>query len=154
MSTLQGARLYHDGQLEGFRTHLPIQLGRGPDEPSDRDLRTFYRRLLRATAEARAGCGDWRLCDCTSCPEDPHTPSSSRGAGRTRGRGIWSVVNLSPADAEGRVRLPWRDLAGRTWSLADRLSEDRFTCSGDELAPEGLRVTLAGWGSRFLALET
>ena len=64
------------------------------------------------------------------------------------------VVNLTPADAEGRVRLPWRDLAGRTWGLADRLSEDRFTCSGDELAAEGLRVTLPGWGSRFLALGT
>ncbi|MGO9904387.1 MAG: hypothetical protein ACLPY3_01500 [Solirubrobacteraceae bacterium] len=64
------------------------------------------------------------------------------------------MVNLSPADAEGRVRLPWRDLAGRTWGLADQLSEDRFTCSGDELACDGLRVTLEGWGSRFLALET
>ena len=64
------------------------------------------------------------------------------------------VVNLSPADTEGRVRLPWRDLAGRTWSLADRLREDRFTRSGDELARDGYRVTLDGWGSRFLALET
>ncbi len=64
------------------------------------------------------------------------------------------MVNLSPADAEGRVRLPWRDLSGRTWSLADQVSEDRFICSGDELARAGYRVTLAGWGSRFLALET
>jgi glycosidase len=152
MSTLQGARLYHDGQLEGFRTHLPIQLGRGPHEPSDRDLRTFYRRLLRATAEARAGCGDWRLCDCTGCPEDPHHQLVAWCWSNPRARYL-VVVNLSPADAEGRVRLPWRDLPGRTWGLADRLSEDRFTCSGDELAREGLRVTLAGWGSRFLALE-
>jgi glycosidase len=153
MSTLQGARLYHDGQLEGFRTHLPIQLGRGPHEPSDHDLRTFYRRLLRATAEARAGCGDWRLCDCTGCPEDPHPQFVAWCWSNPRARYL-VVVNLSPADAEGRVRLPWRDLPGRTWGLADRLSEDRFTCSGDELARKGLRVTLAGWGSRFLALET
>ena len=33
MSTLQGARLYHHGQLQGARTHVPIQFGRGPDEP-------------------------------------------------------------------------------------------------------------------------
>ena len=152
MSTLPGARLYHDGQLEGFPTQLPIKLGRGPDEPSDRDLRTFYRRLLRATAEARAGCGDWRLCDCTSCPEDPHPQLVAWCWSNPQARYL-VVVNLSTADAEGRVRLPWRDLAGRTWGLADRLSEDRFTCSGDELAREGLRVTLADWGSRFLALE-
>ena len=153
MSTLQGARLYHDGQLEGFRTHLPIQLGRGPDEPSDRDLRTFYRRLLRTTAGLRSGCGDWRLCDCTTYSEDPHPQLVAWCWSNPRARHL-VVVNLSPADAEGRVRLPWRDLAGRTWGLADRLSEDRFICSGDELARDGLWVTLDGWGSRFLALET
>ncbi|MGB8879248.1 MAG: hypothetical protein WCD11_23245, partial [Solirubrobacteraceae bacterium] len=64
------------------------------------------------------------------------------------------VVNPSPADAEGRVRLPWRDLTGRTWGLADQLSEDRFTSPGDELARDGLHITLTGWGSQFLALET
>ena len=153
MSTLQGARLYHDGQLEGFRTHLPIQLGRGLNEPSDPDLRGFYRRLLRATAEARPGCGDWRLCDCTTCSEDPHPQLVAWCWSNPQARHL-TVVNLSPADAEGRVRLPWRDLAGRTWGLADQLSEDRFTSPGDELARDGLRVTLAGWGSRFLALET
>jgi hypothetical protein len=44
------------------------------------------------------------------------------------------IVNLSPADADGLLRLPWRNLAGRTWGLADQLTEERFTCSGDELA--------------------
>ena len=36
ISTLQGARLYHDGQLEGLRTRIPVFLDRGPDEPSRR----------------------------------------------------------------------------------------------------------------------
>ena len=153
MSTLQGARLYHDGQLEGFRTHLPIQLGRQPNEAPDRDLRIFYGRLLDAAAGARAGREDWRLCDCTGCSENPHPQLVAWCWSNPQARHL-VVVNLSPADAEGRVRLPWRDLAGRTWSLADQLSEDRFTRSGDELAREGYRVTLDGWGSRFLALET
>ncbi len=52
MSTLQGARLYHDGQLEGRRTRIPVFLGRGPDEPADADLRAFYERLLRAVADS------------------------------------------------------------------------------------------------------
>ena len=153
MSTLPGARLYHDGQLEGFRTHLPIQLGRGPDEPPDHDLGRFYRRLLRAAAGARARCRDWRLCDCTGCSEDPHPQLVAWCWSNPQARYL-VVVNFSPADAEGRVRLPWRDLAGRTWDFAEQLREERFTCSGDELAGEGLPVTLDGWGSRFLASET
>ena len=64
------------------------------------------------------------------------------------------AVNLSLARATGRVRLPWGDLAGRSWSLADKLSEDRFERSGDELAREGLYVALDAWGSHFLVLES
>ena len=60
MSTLQGARLYHDGQFDGFRTHIPVFLARGPDEPPDAELRAFYERLLRAVAESGLRRGDWR----------------------------------------------------------------------------------------------
>ena len=153
ISTLQGARLYHHGQLQGAQTHLPIQLGRGPEEPPDHDLRTFYRRLLRAAAGARAQSSDWRLCDCTGCSKGPHPQLIAWGWSNSQARYL-VVVNLSPADADGRARLPWRDLAGRTWSFADQLSQERFKCSGDELANEGLRVTLDGWGYQFLAIET
>jgi glycosidase len=153
MSTLPGARLYHDGQLEGFRTHLPIQLGRGPDEPPDRDLRAFYTRLLHAVTEARPGQGDWRLCDCASASDDSHGELLAWCWSSPDGRHL-VVVNLSPARATGRVRLPWSDLGGRNWSLADRLSRDRFTCSGADLAREGFCVALDAWGSRFLALES
>ena len=50
MSTLEGARLYHDGQFEGRRVHVPVFLGRAPDEPVDADLE----RVLPA-AGARGG---------------------------------------------------------------------------------------------------
>ena len=156
MSTLQGARVYHDGQLEGLRTRLPVQLGRGPDEPPDSDLRAFYGRLLRGVADAQLRSGDWRLCECARCSDDDDDSHRQLVAW------CWSssdarhlvVVNLSPARAKGRVRLPWGDLAGRTWNLADRLSGDRFERSGDELAGEGLYVALEAWGAHFLVVES
>ena len=52
MSTLQGARLYHDGQLDGRRTRIPVFLGRGPG----RAARRRPARVLRAAA-ARGGRG-------------------------------------------------------------------------------------------------
>ena len=70
MSTLQGARLYHDGQLEGRRTRIPVFLDRGPDEPVDGDLRAFYERLLRPSPTSGLRDGDWRLCDCTGWPDN------------------------------------------------------------------------------------
>ena len=62
------------------------------------------------------------------------------------------VVNLSDAPAQARVRLPWDDVAGRTWQLTDRLDGERFERAGDELAAEGLYVALDAWASNFLAL--
>ena len=50
------------------------------------------------------------------------------------------------------MRLPWDDLAGRTWQLTDRLDGERFERAGDELAAEGLYVALDAWASHFLAL--
>jgi hypothetical protein len=152
MSTLQGARLYHDGQLEGARTHLPIQLGRGPDERKDGDLRAFYARLLRAVAEAQIGFGDWRLCECTSSADDSYRQLVAWCWSRSPARHL-VVVNLSHARGEGCVRLPWPDLGGRTWTLVDRLSEDRFERPGDALDREGFCVGLEGWESRFLVFE-
>jgi hypothetical protein len=61
------------------------------------------------------------------------------------------VVNLGDAPAQGRVQLPWDDLAGQAWELADRLGGQRFDRGGDELARDGLFVDLAGWASHFLA---
>jgi hypothetical protein len=154
MSTLQGARLYHDGQLQGFRTRLPVQLGRGTDESPDRDLCAFYGRLLSAVADARLQSGDWRLCECVSWSDadDSHHQLVAWCWSNSDARHL-VVVNLSAAQANGRVRLPWGDVAGRTWRLVDRLSGHYFDRSGDELLSEGYRVALEAWGSQFLALE-
>ena len=68
MSTLPGARLYHDGQLDGRpRRSIPVFLGRAPEEPPDAELRAFYsgccprrgaeRRVAAVQTENRARVG-------------------------------------------------------------------------------------------------
>jgi hypothetical protein len=151
MSTLQGARLYHDGQLEGRRTHIPVFLGRGPDEPGDRDLRAFYGRLLRAVAESGLRTGEWRLCECSGWPDNDSYRGLVAWCWSNPGSRHLVVVNLSGAPATARVHLPWTDLAGRSWMLEDRLGEQRFERAGDELAAQGLYVALDPWASHFLA---
>jgi hypothetical protein len=152
MSTVPGARLYHDGQLEGRRTRIPVFLGRGPDEPPDGDLRSFYGRLLRAVEDADLRDGDWHLCACEGWPDnDSHLRLVSWCWSGPDSRHL-VVVNLSDAAAQARVRLPWDDVAGRSWTLTDRLDGERFERAGDEIAATGLYVALDAWESNFLAL--
>jgi hypothetical protein len=132
MSTVPGAQLYHDGQFEGRRTHIPVFLARGPVEPPDDDLRAFYARMLSAAGDVTG----WRLEDVTGWPDDDSC----------RNLVAWSwprhlvVVNLSDAPAQGAVEIPPGE-----WTLTDLLSGARFERSGGELY-----VALDPWGSHFL----
>jgi hypothetical protein len=151
MSTLQGARLYHDGQLDGLRTHIPVFLDRGPEEAGDPDLRVFYERLIRGVADADLRHGSWQLCDCSGWPDNPSWQQLIAWCWASDGARHLVAVNYSDAPAEGRVRLPWSDLAGRDWQLTDRLSATQFTRGGDEIASQGLYVALDPWAAHFLS---
>jgi hypothetical protein len=153
MSTLQGARLYHDGQFEGRRVHVPVFLGRGPDEPVDADLHAFYERLVRGVAESGLRDGEWTLCDCRGWPDNDSYERLVSWCWSTPAARHLVVVNLSDAPAQARVRVPWDDVAGRSWQLEDRLGEQSFERDGDGLAADGLYVALEPWAFYFLAFS-
>ncbi len=151
MSTLRRARLYHDGQLEGRRTHVPVFLGRAPDEPVDTELRAFYERLLHAVAVSGLREGDWSLCECSGWPDNDSHRQLVAWCWSTPVARHLVAVNLAPAPAQARVHPPWADLGGRRWELADRLSGQCFEHDGDEVAGDGLYVALDPWAAHFLA---
>ena len=64
------------------------------------------------------------------------------------------MVHLGDGAAQGRVHVPWDDLAGRDWVLTDRLDGRRFERGGDELADEGLYVDLGPWVAHVLHVES
>ena len=152
-STLEGARLFHDGQLEGLRTHIPVFLDRGPDEPVDPALREFYGRLLRAVADSGLRTGEWSLCDTTGWPDNASHEQLLSWCWRADDARRLVVVNYADAPAQARVRLPWDDLANRTWSVQDTLGGDSFDRDGNELVADGLYVGLDPWQSYLLAFS-
>ena len=56
------------------------------------------------------------------------------------------VVNLSDKPSQGRVRMPWGELKGRTWFLTDVLNDGDYERSGDEMVEPGLFVDLKPYG--------
>jgi len=140
------------GQLDGFRTRIPVFLGRGPDEQPDEDLRSFYGRLLRAVADSGLRGGDWRLCECTGWPDNDAYRRLVAWCWSSGGSRNLVAVNLSDAPAQAMVHLPWDDLGGRSWELTDRIDRRRFERLGDQMAAEGLYVGLDPWAFHLLAL--
>ncbi len=152
-ASLPGARLFHDGQFEGFRVRLPVQLGRRPPEPIDGDLRAFYRTLLAEISKPLFKAGDWQLCPHEGWPDNPTWQHIVAWCWRHADERRLIAVNLSAEAAQAHVRLPWDDLGGAQWKLSDCFSGDTFLREGETITAEGLYVGLGGYGLHFLRFE-
>ena len=60
------------------------------------------------------------------------------------------MLNLSDRQSQGRVLLPWEDMAGRSWRLIDILSGELYERAGHEMLDPGLYVDLYAWNFHFL----
>ena len=141
--TQTGARLVHEGQMEGRRVHLPVFLARRPEEQVDEDLSAFYRRLLAAVGDDVFRDGTWRLAETRGWPGDERWRNLAAWTWEGSSRRV-VVVNLSGELSAGLVSVPWDDVRGREWRLVDTINETEFTRSGDDLR-DGLYVELDPW---------
>jgi hypothetical protein len=147
-----GARLVHEGQLEGRTVHVPVFLARRPEEEPDADLRAFYERLLAELADPIFRRGTWQL----------GTRRGWEGNDSWQNLVCWGwcddeprklvVVNLGDTPASGHVSLPWDALRGRSWRLADVSSAEVYERSGDDLR-DGLYVALDPWAWHLFDLS-
>lgn len=143
-----GLRFFHQGQREGRRVRIPIHLGRGPAETPDAALAAFYDALLDCLKEPVMRDGHWQLLDAD--PAWAGNPSHDAlivfawsGPGDRR---RLVAVNYADHPSQAFVRLPWNDLAGRSWQLRDRLGPALYERDGSDLAAHGLYLDLPAWG--------
>ncbi|MHA2326024.1 MAG: alpha-amylase family glycosyl hydrolase, partial [Promethearchaeota archaeon] len=61
--TLPGARLVHEGQMEGYKSKLPVQLGRRQFEEHNDELLTFYRKILEKVSGKNYENAKWDLSE-------------------------------------------------------------------------------------------
>src|SRR5262249_5081972 len=118
-TTLPGARLFHDGQMEGRRVRLPVYLSRRPDAPVDQDLRAFYGKLLTAVRDSVFHNGQWRLCDGTGWSDNVSFRNLLAWTWVDGEERRLIVVNLSDAPAQARIPMLWENLGGEQWRLTD-----------------------------------
>jgi hypothetical protein len=149
--TLPGARLIHEGQMDGRSVRLPVFLSRRPPEAAHPEVRELYQRLLAALCSPSLMRGRWEPC-ATSGWNDNASFHSLLAWCWSADEGLCIVVvNLSGANAQGHVRVPsWTHVGERTWTLSDWISSERYVRRGSELAEPGLYVDLPPWGTHLL----
>jgi len=150
ISTLPGAKLFHEGQFEGRKVRLPVSLGRRPVETTDVDVLSFYRKLLKAINGENLLDGEWQLCESSGWPDNQSYLNLVAWCWRSGPTQHLIVMNLSDSNSQGLVRVPWDELKGRVLKMDDVMSGEVFNRSGDEISGQGLYVDLKPWGYHFL----
>jgi hypothetical protein len=149
ISTLPGARLFHEGQLEGRKIRLPVFLGRRPTEPVDNGLREFYAKLLAAINSPIFLDGEWKLCERSGWPDNSSFQDVVAWSWVKDNDRCLIVVNLSDKTVQAHVRVPWEEVSKTTWRLTDALSDANYERNGWEMLTPGLYVELGPWGCHF-----
>ncbi len=149
-TTLPGARLIHDGQIEGRKIKVPVALRRRPPEGPQKAVQSFYDKLLNVISSACFHDGEWKLCDRTGWPDNSSWGDILAWCWELSGQERHLIaVNLSDHRSQALIQVPWEDIGGARWKLIDVLSGSEYERDGDSMQSPGLFVELEGWNYHF-----
>lgn len=148
-----GLRFFHEGQFEGRRQRLMIQLGRRPVETPNPAVHSFYDRLLAILRHPEVRDGQWHLLGCRPAWDGNPTWGQFltfgwRGEG---GQRLLVTVNFGPDQGQCYVTLPTDFLPEAKISLRDLLHPVHY--EREQLAFRGLYLDLPAWGYHVFAVE-
>lgn len=151
VATLPGLRLFHDGQLEGRRIRLPVQLAREPEEPLDDELARFYGRLLEICDAPAFHEGEWAIMDVGQAWHGSRSNANLLAwRWRHSDRLKVVVVNYSAEPSQGRLRLLLPPEVSGPIAFHDELNDEEYIRNPDEIRREGLYVELGPWRAHIL----
>jgi hypothetical protein len=149
ISSLPGARLFHEGQFEGRSVRTPVFLGRRPAEPVNNALQTFYDKLLAAINAPIFRDGEWRLCELSGWPDNQSCQNLVAWNWVKDDDRRLIAVNLSDSAVQACVQVPWEEVRGKSWHLIDAISDASYDRDGNEMTASGLYVELQPWSYCF-----
>jgi len=128
--TVPGARLVHEGQMEGFKIKLPVQLGRRQTEEVNQGLLEFYQNLLTIIPGIEFTNANWSLC-----------------------RIEMIVVNFSPYFSKAHIKIDSLYYGSDKWKFKDLLNKNEFQFEGKDLDEYGLYVELEAWKGHIFNIQ-
>ena len=145
MSTVKGLKLYYDGQLEGWKTKLPVQLGRLPEERISKRVKSFYTNILEITKDDVFKLGNWTMIE-------PMPAGEGNISYKNFLTWIWDyknefrivVINYSPGTSQCRLNINIES-AKENIILLDLLTGDEYVRSIKEIKTPGLFIELKGY---------
>ena len=155
MLGLPGMRFLHEGQMQGWRLHVPVQLGRWPNEPADPEIVALYERMLGVLRESAVGRGEWKLLRPCGWPDNLSAQNFVIVQWQRLSLEFdLVVVNLASHPGQCMVQPAIEGLTSHNWKMRDLLGEDTYHRSGRDLAEDGLHLDLPGNGAQLFQFNS
>jgi len=152
-STIPGISFYFDGQCDGKRIKLPVQLGREPEEKQDEKIKEFYRNLFRITKADIFRNGTWKLLE-TSPVADSDSSYDNLLAWEWRLGSELRIVIVNYNTSTSRCRLRFNiQSASDDIVLTDLLNNVTYNRSVNEISEKGLFVELKSFNSHIFSVS-
>jgi hypothetical protein len=151
-ATAPGMHFFHDGQLEGKRVKIPVQLARAQEEATDGHCLATYEKVLRLADAPEFHSNDWQLLNIHSAGDDTHQDLIAYLWQGTNSYKL-VVVNLSFNHSSGRVELPNGLLPDGVIDLEDVLNDRTYRRATMEMVDSGLFVLLDSYGAHVFSLS-
>ena len=152
--TLPGARLVYEGQTNGYKLKLPVQLGRWPSEEKNKNLHKFYHDLLKSMPSIIFENANWSLCEAQPVSYEDSSNSNIISY-------LWKssdfirliIVNFSPFPSKAHITSEKLNYGDGNWTFTDLLIQRDFTYSGEDLSKFGLYIELSGWNTHIFNIK-
>jgi glycosidase len=149
ISTIQGMRFYYDGQFEGKRIKLPVQLGRQPDERVSRSVSNYYNILLQITQHQVFTLGEWKLLEVSPAAAENFSYENFL-VWQWKYGNQYALVVINYYDSASQCRIRFRlENTSESVYLVDVLTGEEYKRSVKELTDPGLFVELKGYQSHI-----
>lgn len=151
ISTIPGMHFYFDGQFEGKKIRLPIQLGREPEEQPQNDLIEFYDKLLTITSDEVFKKGNWKLLQpLPSWHNNNSYLNMLAWQWEFNSQKRLVVVNYSSITSTCRLKLDVSQYP-ESFEIKDLLNDQTYIRSSEEVYHIGLYIELKPYQSHIFS---
>lgn len=153
-STIPGLTFIHDGQLEGKKIKLPVQLGREAIESENTFISRFYDQLFGILKNNCIQKGAWKLLNSSEAyPGDSSHSSILAWLWIYESQNMLIAVNYSDSTATCRIKLE-DDFEHPEVHLKDLLTDEMYIRLRSEITSQGLFVKLPLYSSHIFLFRT
>jgi glycosidase len=154
MGLAQSPIMIHEGQMEGFRNHLTIQLARCPEEKTDRILKSFYTHLMPLISGLSIKEAPWNLSEPLPAWNGNSTFKNFIVlSAKQADTSLLVIINYSPSYSQCYVPMETKTFRSKKIVLQDKLHPFTYIRNKSELKEKGLYMDLTPYQCHFFEIK-